>query len=117
MITDHTKKTAELKATVQDEPNAIIPGALDSSHQSKVDKLKSLEGARFVKEYRNQQVSAHKDVVSLFQRYANSGDNVKLKEWAVKTLQALRHHLEMAEALNEETVRQLVHAEPLARSY
>jgi len=42
---------------------------------------------------------------------------VKLKEWAVKTLQALRHHLEMAEALNKETVRQLVHAEPLARSY
>jgi putative membrane protein len=28
------------------------------------------------------QVSAHKDAVSLFERYAKGGDNADLKDWA-----------------------------------
>jgi putative membrane protein len=47
------------------------------------------------------QVSAHKDAVSLFERYSKSGDNPKLKDWAGKTLPTLRHHLEMAQALDK----------------
>jgi putative membrane protein len=47
------------------------------------------------------QVSAHKDAVSLFERYAKGGDNAKLKDWAGKTLPALRHHLQMAEDMNK----------------
>ena len=39
------------------------------------------------------QVSAHKDAVSLFERYANGGRE--------KTLPALKHHLEMAQALDK----------------
>ena len=35
----------------------------------------------------------------LFERYAKGGDNPKLKDWAGKTLPALQHHLEMAQAL------------------
>ena len=48
-------------------------------------------------------MSAHKDAVSLFERYANGGDNAKLKAWATKALSALRHHLQMAEALNNQS--------------
>jgi putative membrane protein len=47
------------------------------------------------------QVSAHKDAVSLFERYAKGGDNAKLKDWAGKTLPHLQHHLEMAQSLNK----------------
>jgi putative membrane protein len=61
--------------------------------------LKSLKGAGFSSRYGSDQLSGHKDAVSLFERYAKSGDNPKLKDWADKTLPALRHHLEMAEAL------------------
>jgi len=104
MVADHTKTSMELKATVQTEPNAAIPDALDSSHQSKLDKLKKLSGAEFIREYRSQQASAHKDAVSLFERYAKGGDNERLKVWAAKTLPALQHHLEMATALSKERV-------------
>jgi putative membrane protein len=45
-------------------------------------------------------VSGHKDAVSLFERYSKNGDNPKLKDWAGKTLPALRHHLEMAQNLS-----------------
>jgi putative membrane protein len=47
------------------------------------------------------QISAHKDAVSLFERYAKGGDNPELKEWAGKTLPALQHHLDMAQGLDK----------------
>ena len=45
------------------------------------------------------QVDAHKDAVSLFERYAKGADNSDLKNWAANTLPALKHHLEMAQSL------------------
>jgi predicted outer membrane protein len=42
-----------------------------------------------------------KDAVSLFERYAQGGDNAKLKDWAGKTLPALQHHLQMAEQMDK----------------
>ena len=47
------------------------------------------------------QVSAHKDAVSLFERYAKGGENSKLKDWAGKTLPALQHHLDMAQTMDK----------------
>jgi putative membrane protein len=46
-------------------------------------------------------VSAHKDAVDLFERYAKGGENAKLKDWAGKTLPALQRHLEMAQTLDK----------------
>ena len=48
MIADHTKISAELKKMVAaGDVNASIPSALDSSHQSMIDKLKGAERQRF----------------------------------------------------------------------
>ena len=47
------------------------------------------------------QAGAHKDTVSLFERYAKRGDNPDLKNWAGKTLPALKHHLKMAQDLSK----------------
>jgi putative membrane protein len=102
MITDHQKTTAELQgliktANVQTAP----PTSLDSTHQSKLDKLKKETGRDFTSNYDEMQVSAHKDAVSLFERYAKGGDNAQLKAWAGKTLPTLQQHLQMAEGLNK----------------
>jgi putative membrane protein len=102
MVTDHTKTSSELKALVSsDEIKVEIPTALDNSSQKKVDKLKDTKPQDFAGEYDPMQVSAHKDAVSLFERYAKGGDDAKLKEWAGKTLPHLQHHLEMAQALDK----------------
>jgi putative membrane protein len=101
MITDHTKTSKELKAAVASDINVPIPDALDSSHQSELDKLRTLNGADFTKKYHDDQVSAHKGAISLFERYGKGGDSDKLKSWAVTTLPALQHHLEMAQALDK----------------
>ena len=100
MVTDHTKTTTELKALIgSGKVKADLPTALDSSHQSKLDKLKSENGKDFSSDFDSMQVSAHKDAVSLFERYAKGGDSSDLKDWAGKTLPTLQHHLEMAQGL------------------
>ncbi len=102
MITDHTKTSTELKGLVSSgKVKADLPDALDSSHQSKFDKLKGESGKDFSSDFDSDQVSAHKDAVSLFERYAKGGDNADLKDWAGKTLPALQHHLEMAQNLGK----------------
>jgi putative membrane protein len=102
MVTDHTKTSTELKGLASSgKVKAEVPTALDSSHQSKLDKLKGESGKDFSSDFDSMQVSAHKDAVSLFERYAKSGDNPDLKTWAEKTLPALKHHLEMAQNLGK----------------
>lgn len=102
MITDHTKTSNELKGLVGNgKVQATLPTALDSSHQSKIDKLKNASGKDFTSDYNSYQVSAHEDAVSLFERYAKGGDNAELKDWAGKTLPALKHHLDMAKNLGK----------------
>jgi putative membrane protein len=66
-----------------------------------ITKLRDLQGADFDKQYHSDQVSAHKDAVSLFQRYANGGTDASLKGWAATTEPALEHHLQMAQNLNK----------------
>ena len=102
MIADHSKTTADIKGLVSSgDVKAEIPATLDSSSQKKLDKLKDTKPDNFASEYDPMQVSAHKDAVSLFERYSKSGDNAKLKDWAGKTLPTLQHHLQMAQAMNK----------------
>ncbi len=101
MITDHTKTSTELKSLTPADLKAAIPASLDASYQKKVDKLRDTKPEDFASEYDSMQVSAHKDAVSLFERYAKGGDNAALKDWAGKTLPALQHHLDMAQKLDK----------------
>lgn len=102
MVTDHSKTSSELKGMVSGgKVKMEIPAAMDSAHQSKVDKLKGLKGADFDKQYKSDQEAAHKDAVSLFERYAKGGDNADLKGWAGKTLPHLQEHLKMVQDMNK----------------
>src|ERR1700753_63091 len=101
MVSDHTKTSSELKDLVAGDQKAALPSALDDSSQKKLDKLRDTKPEDFASEYNPMQVSAHKDAVSLFERYAKGGDDPKLKDWAGKTLPTLQHHLEMAQDMNK----------------
>ena len=101
MITDHTKTSAELKALVDGgKVTATVPSSMDKAHRDRLNNLSQLDGKDFMKEYRSMQVSAHKDAVSLFERYSKGGENAALKGWAGTTLPHLQQHLKMAEDLN-----------------
>jgi putative membrane protein len=100
MVKDHTKTSTELKEMLPADLKSAVPAGLDDASQKKLGKLRDAKPENFAGEYDPMQVSAHKDAVSLFERYANGGDNPKLKDWAARTLPALKHHLEMAQALD-----------------
>jgi putative membrane protein len=102
MVADHTKTSAELKGLVSSgKVKADLPTGLDSSHQSKLDKLRGENAKDFNSDFDSMQVSARKDAVSLFERYAKGGDNPGLRDWAGNTLPALKHHVQMAENLDQ----------------
>ena len=102
MVKDHTKTSNELKELVSSgKVKAELPTSLDNAHQSKLDKLKSKTGKDFSSDFSSMQEDAHEDAVSLFERYSKGGDNADLKNWAAKTLPALKHHLEMTKALSK----------------
>lgn len=102
MIADHTKTTNELKAALSGGTlHATLPTAMSSSQQSMYNILKGLHGADFTSHYHTDQVTAHKDSVSLYQRYSSGGSNPTLKSWAAKTLPVLQQHLTMAEDLSK----------------
>ena len=103
MVTDHTKTSTELKSQAQGM-HVPVPTALDQTRQKMLDKLRGLNEADFTKQYIDDQVSGHKDAVSLFQRYAKGGRNDKLKSWAATTLPTLQHHLDMAQGLSSKVV-------------
>ncbi|MCP3442264.1 DUF4142 domain-containing protein [Bradyrhizobium sp. CCGUVB14] len=101
LIADHTKTSNELKELVPPDMKVALPSGLDDSAKKKLDKLRDTKAEDFAGQYDPMQVSAHKDAVSLFQRYAEGGADPKLKDWASKTLPALQHHLGMAQELDK----------------
>jgi putative membrane protein len=101
MITDHTKTSNELKGMLQAGEKSALPTELDDTSRKKLDKLRNTKTEDFAAQYDPLQVSAHKDAVSLFERYAKGGEDPKLKDWAGKTLPILQHHLEMAQSLDK----------------
>ena len=106
MIKDHTETSTELKSLVASgKVKATVPAAMDSAHQSKLDKLKGLKGTEFDREYDEMQRAAHKEGVSLFEQYSKSGDNAELKAFASKHLPHLKEHQKMAEDLKTQTTQ------------
>lgn len=92
----------ELKALVfNGQVRAIEPLFLGRKNAEHIDRLWHLEGAAFTQAYRDLQVSAHKDAVSLFERYARDGDSLELKAFANRHLPELRQQLQQAEELEK----------------
>jgi putative membrane protein len=100
MVDAHSKTTEELTGIVASEKiKADLPTKLDSKHQKLIDDLNAASGEDFDKTYAKQQVDGHDEAVRLFDRYAKSGDNAALKQFAQKTLPVIQDHLAEAKKL------------------
>ncbi len=100
MLTQHTQVADELKQLAGSKQIAVSdqPGA---RHQAQLDKLGRLEGGQFDTEYAASiGVAAHKDAVKLFTHASQKASDPDIKVFAAKTLPALQHHLDMANALH-----------------
>ena len=100
MILDHTKVSDEMKPLAM-KANVEPPTTLDDSHKKMLDTLTGLNGDDFAKQYHADQDKGHKAAVSLFERYANGGEDADMKAFASKTLPDLKGHLQMAQDLDK----------------
>jgi predicted outer membrane protein len=96
MVQDHTAAGDKLKAAAQGQ---TVPTPLDQQHTQMLQTLRGASGAGFDRNYAQMQVTAHREAVSLFDRYAQSGDDQQLKQFASQTLPTLREHLQSIEQI------------------
>lgn len=103
MIQDHSAADTELGALLDEEDLMqraqveAIP--IDAADRQQLAQLQNLHGRAFDSAYVSGQVADHKLAVALFQHEIADGSNAGLKNFAVKTLPILEHHLKMAEQL------------------
>jgi putative membrane protein len=100
MVDAHTKTTEELMGIVKNKNIKVDPPTkLDAKHQKLIDDLNSASAQDFDKTYANQQVDTHQEAVDLFKKFASSGDDADVKQFAEKTLPTIEHHLDEAKKL------------------
>jgi putative membrane protein len=100
MVDDHTKAGEQLKQVAGKE-NIQIADALDSKHQSRIDKLSKLSGQDFDKAYVKDQLKDHQSDVKDFSAEAQNGTNPNVKAFASNTLPTLQEHLDLVKNLNK----------------
>ena len=101
MVDDHTKANNELKALAS-EKGIALPDVINEDAQKEYYDLEQKEkGNEFDKEFMDQMVEDHREVIRKFEREADNGNDPDVKAWAAGKLAALRHHLEEAERIQE----------------
>jgi putative membrane protein len=98
MLDDHRKANEELRMLGK-KRSWNVPAELDTKHQKLIERLESLSGADFEREYAHQQLQAHEQAVALFSKESERGTDPELKGWATQKLPTLKSHLEEAQAL------------------
>jgi len=95
ILDDHTRAGEAMKAAAA---GMSLPTALDERHKGLIDNLRGASNEDFDRVYLEQQQAAHREAITLFGGYADSGENAALKAFAAKTRPALEKHLQMVEA-------------------
>jgi len=100
MVVDHTMTSQQMMATLQANGTPILtPQVLDPRHQNMVGELQAAQGPDFDRRYAIQQVMAHREAVTMLQNYAQTGDNLALRQLAAQTLPLIQEHLRMAQMI------------------
>ena len=99
LVDDQTKTNDRLKQVAK-EQSISIPDALDSKHQSQIDKIAKLSGPEFDKAFLKQQLKEQESQVRDFSDEAQRGTDPDVKTFASGALPNLQQQLETAKNLN-----------------
>jgi putative membrane protein len=99
MSDDHTRMHAELR-TLATSKGVRLPIEPSLGQRAKIKLLSAADGGSFDRKYAaSMGVKAHEDALRLFQKAANKAADPQVKDFAVKAVPQLQHHLEMATEL------------------
>lgn len=100
MVKDHTAANQQL-LSIAEGKGVTPPKALDAKDAQALQKLKSESDSQFDHDYIQNQVAAHRQAVTLFEREAKESKDPALKQFAERTLPTLQEHLRLAEGLQK----------------
>jgi putative membrane protein len=99
MVTDHTQVADELKQLAASK-KVKLPDGPSMKQKAELKLISTGDDAKFDERYsKSFGVKAHEDTIKLFEDAAAKASDADVKAFAQKTLPALKHHLEMARAL------------------
>ena len=93
MVAEHSKALETLEDAVGSSGQTLaLPIKLDADHQAKVDILQSLQGAAFDREYLSQQMTAHREALTLLKAYGGEGELAELRQFAQGAIPTVQKH-------------------------
>lgn len=100
MVTEHTKTNTELQTLAQAK-NVTLPGMMGDKDLKIFDELRAKSDAEFDKDYMNEMVDGHQNMVNKFKKRAKEEDkrDSEISAFAQKTLPHLQMHLDSARAI------------------
>ena len=99
LITDHTNMSAQMAAAAQSAGLPAPPPALLPEHASMLQQLQATDAAGFDMAYRDIQLSAHQQALTLHQNYASGGDNAALRTVAASAVPIIQGHLNSLQSM------------------
>lgn len=101
MVKDHSRLNRELRELARNQ-GIKLPTQLDQEHQQMVNRLSSLTGTAFDREYAKDMVPGHKKAIQKFEDEATNGQDPQVKAWAKKAIPILKEHLRLAEEMQKQ---------------
>lgn len=102
MIDDHTRADQKLVSVARGMGQAAGDKVtLEPQQRRQIESLTAASGAEFDKLYASAQLEAHQTSVQLFQTYAETGTEERLRKFAAGTLPTLQGHLEQIQKMNQ----------------
>lgn len=102
MSKDHSKANEKL-AVIAKKKGMTVPADLSNEHKELKKTLSGLKGEEFDKKYISAMLEEHNKDVNEFEKQAKQGQDAELKSFAEQTLPNLKHHLQMAQSLMDES--------------
>ena len=99
LVAHHTHTTNQLVAAAQSAGLPPPPPAMLPNHQAMLDQLRSA-GPNFDAAFRDIQIQAHQEALTLHQNYASGGDVPALRTVAAAAVPIVQQHLTTAQSLN-----------------
>jgi putative membrane protein len=95
ILADHEKANSDI--AIFATARGVVPATrIDDDHQELMDELSKRVGPDFDREYMKRMVEDHEEDVEAFEDESRKGDDFELRQFAFRTLPALRRHLAMA---------------------
>ena len=97
---DHTAVNQQVK-TLADQRSVALPATISDDKQKMYTDMEKMTGKAFDKDYISMMIKAHGDGISLFEDTRSNASDIDVKNFADKTLPALKMHLDSAKAIQK----------------